>query len=181
MGHRVHKRMNDGNSTGIKQDRFRNSRFESNENGNYNNHYGGVTRADANTIGGAWAENRGRRGDMDWRQETPFENGKLDNWNHRQGWDEYYESRGRDDSGNFTGKGPRGYIRLDTRIHDDVCDVLTRDRNVDAGEVDVNVEGGVVTLTGKVEDRNMKRYAGQIIENLSGVKDVHNLLEFDRR
>ena len=74
-----------------------------------------------------------------------------------------------------------GYNRPDERIQDDVCDLLTRDRGLDTSEMDVNVENGVVTLTGKVEDRSMKRYAGRLIENISGVKDVQNLLEFDRQ
>ena len=84
MRQRVHRRMNDGNSTGIKQDRFRNSEFEYQGNNDHNVRYGGVTRADANTIGGAWAENRGRRGDV-LREDNPFENGNLHNWNRRQG------------------------------------------------------------------------------------------------
>ena len=196
MGQRAHRRTNDGNYSGIKQDKFRNSDFESdNREEERFNRFGGVSRATANTINGAWAENRGRRGDMNWREETPFENGKLHNWNRREGWDQYYEPRDREarryggslihnDYGALNGqrgKGPRGYARPDDRIFDDVCELLTRDRDIDAGQVDVKVENGIVTLTGKVEDRNMKRYAGQIVDHVSGVKDVHNLLEFDRR
>lgn len=189
MGQRVHKRMNDGNSSGIKQDKFRNSRFEFEE-GSYNQQFGGVSRATPNTLGGPWAENRGRRGD-DLRSDNPFENGKLYNWNRKEGWDEYYEPRDRGDrnhggsllhhdDGGQRGRGPRGYTRQDSRIMEDVCELLTSDRYVDAGNVEVKVESGVVTLTGKVEDRSMKRYAGQIVEKISGVKDIQNLLEINR-
>lgn len=129
---------------------------------NFNEEFGGVSRADGNTINGPWAENRGRRGDQ-LRLDNPFENGELSNWK------------------NFRGVGPRGYSRQDSRILEDVNDVLTRDREIDASEIDVNIESGVVTLTGKVEDRKTKRYAGHIIENISGVRDVQNLLEFDKR
>jgi hypothetical protein len=151
--------VNDGNYSGIKQDRFRNSEFETKA--PEQNRYEGVSRATANTINGPWAENRGRRGDQ-LRQDNPFENGKLYNWNH-------------------IGKGPRDYTRSDQRVHDDVCEILTRDKNVDASEVEVNVNSGVVTLTGKVEDRLMKKYTGKLVDNIPGVKDLHNLLEFDRR
>jgi hypothetical protein len=194
MGQRVHRRSNDGNYTGIKQDKFRNSAFEYEDNNP--RQYEGVSRATSNTINGKWAENRGRRGDDNSRFDNPFENGKLHNWNRRQGWDEYYEPRHREDrphggahlhhdfgdlQGSHQGRGPRGYVRQDSRIHDDVCELLTRDRELDAGQVDVSVQDGVVTLTGKVDDRDMKRYAGNIIDRIPGVRDIHNLLEFDRR
>lgn len=135
--------------------------------------FGGVSRATPNTINGKWAENRGRRGGEGPREGNPFENGKLYNWNHRQGWDEYFFK------GN-TGRGPRGYNRLDSRIHDDACEFLTRNREVDASRIDVTVESGVVTLSGKVENREMKKIAGRLVENIPGVKDLHNILELDR-
>lgn len=193
MGHKAHRKANDGNFTGLKQDKFRNSQFEYDE--RQFSRFEGVSRADANTINGPWAENRGRRGDQHWREQNPFENGKLRNWNRREGWDQFYEPRDRErrryggslihnDYGALEGekgKGPKGYMRPDERIFDDVCELLTRDRDIDASQIEVQVDKGVVTLTGKVEDRNMKRFAEQVIENVSGVKDVQNLLEFDRR
>jgi hypothetical protein len=39
------------------------------------------------------------------------------------------------------------------------------------------VSGGEVTLEGSVEDRRQKRMAEEAIENLTGVKDVHNRLK----
>jgi len=181
MGQRSHRKANDGFYTGIKQDKFRNSDFEYEDDSQFNR-FGGVSRATANTINGPWAENRGRRGDQKWREDNPFENGKLYNWNRREGWDEYYrEPRSRDAAQGQSGRGPRGYLRRDERIMDDVCELLTQDRDIDASQIDVKVEAGVVTLTGKVEDRNTKKYAGLVAERVSGVKDIHNLLEFDRR
>ncbi len=182
--------MNDGNSTGIKQDKFRNSRFEYEE-GTYNQQYGGVSVADSNTINGPWAENRGRRGPQDLRADNPFENGNLASWNRKTGWDEFYESRDRGDKkhggsllhhddGGQRGRGPRGYARPDSRIMDDICESLTQDRELNASEVEVKVESGVVTLTGKVENRSMKRHAGSIVDEISGVKDIHNLLEIGK-
>ncbi len=193
MGHRIHRKMNDGNANGLKLDKFRNSDFES-EAGDNRRRYEGVSKATPNTINGKWAENRGRRGDV-VREDNPFAEGKLHNWNHRQGWDEYYEERdkeSRNHGGSLLhhdfgalqgnrGKGPRGYTRQDSRIHDDVCELFTRDRSLDASQVEVSVEGGVVTLMGKVDDRDMKRYAGNLIDRIPGVRDVQNLLEFERR
>jgi hypothetical protein len=163
MAHRSHQ-----------EDKFRSSKYEREY-----DRFGGVSRATPNTINGPWAENRGRRGDQ-VRLENPFENGELSNWNRRDGWEEYYSSN-RDVRSQQRGKGPRGYIRPDARIFDDVCELLTRHREVDASEIEVKVEQGIVTLTGKVQDRNTKRFAGEISEQVSGVRDVFNLLEFDRR
>ena len=53
------RRVNDGDTTGIKQDKFRNSRFEYEENTEPSWYYGGVSRKSPNTLGGLSAENRG--------------------------------------------------------------------------------------------------------------------------
>lgn len=74
------------------------------------------------------------------------------------------------------GKGPQGYMRSDERIREMVCDYLTDDHHVDASNVEVTVKNGEVTLNGNVSDRQQKRRAEDIIENLSGVKDVINNL-----
>lgn len=191
MGQKVGKKMNDGNKSelGLKQDRFRNSEFEFEP--REVNRFGGVSRSSPNTINGPWAENRGRRGDQ-IRLDNPFENGELSNWNHRKGWGEGYEfsvQNIRRNGGSLIpqenlghrGKGPKGYVRADGKIFEEVCEILTRDRDIDASRIEVQVDDGIVTLTGKIEDRNMKRFAGQIVEHVSGVRDIQNLLEFDRR
>jgi len=41
----------------------------------------------------------------------------------------------------------------------------------------VKVTGGVVTLTGTVEDRNTKRMAEDLAESVSGVQEVQNQLK----
>ena len=78
--------------------------------------------------------------------------------------------------GRFTGYGPRGYQRSDERIREDVCERLTYYGELDAREIDIEVEDGEVTLTGMVEDRQAKRAAERIAETVSGVHDVHNQL-----
>ncbi len=77
---------------------------------------------------------------------------------------------------NFAGLGPRGYQRSDNRINEDVCDCLCDSADVDARNIDVVVANGEVTLNGSVSDRDQKRRAEDLIEHVSGVREVHNNL-----
>lgn len=77
----------------------------------------------------------------------------------------------------FLGKGPKGYKRSDDRIKEDVCETLLRDRRIDASDIEVNVKDAMVTLSGTVDNREAKRAAEMVIENLSGVDDVRNDLK----
>jgi len=77
-------------------------------------------------------------------------------------------------SGGHAGRGPKNYRRCDDRICEDVCQRLTDDPHVDASDIEVSVKEGEVTLTGTVQDRQMKRAAEDAIAELSGVRDVHN-------
>ena len=77
------------------------------------------------------------------------------------------------------GLGPRNYLRSDARIADDVIDRLTEDEQLDAREILVMVENGVVTLTGEVESRRMKHRAEDIAASAAGVLDVRNQLVVD--
>jgi hypothetical protein len=61
--------------------------------------------------------------------------------------------------GRFTGRGPKGYIRSDERIREDVSDRLEQHGEIDATEIEVRVSNGEVTLEGTVEDRRTKRMA----------------------
>jgi hypothetical protein len=76
----------------------------------------------------------------------------------------------------FAGRGPRGYTRSDARIHEDICEVLTRHPEIDATDIEVAVQNGVVTLNGTVADRYTKRLAGDVAELTLGVHDVENRL-----
>jgi osmotically-inducible protein OsmY len=87
-----------------------------------------------------------------------------------------HESETRANQGWFSGRGPRGYQRSDDRIREDVCDRLSDDPWVDASEVEVTVRAGEVTLAGNVRDRSDKRRVEDVIENVSGVREVHNNL-----
>ena len=65
----------------------------------------------------------------------------------QSGWRED-ERVGRSYGGPYRGRGPKGYIRSDERICEDVCDRLSDDPFVDAADVEVVVAGSEVTLTG---------------------------------
>jgi len=88
-----------------------------------------------------------------------------------------WESRQR---GPFSGKGPRGYVRSDERIREDVSDRLSDDDELDASDITVTVSKSEVTLEGSVPDRHSKRRAEDIAESVSGVTEVHNRLRANK-
>jgi hypothetical protein len=88
----------------------------------------------------------------------------------------YLNEREYKEQTNFVGYGPKGYQRSDDRIYEEVCETLMRNPHVDATNIGVKVEKGIVHLSGKVESRHMKKVAELIIEDLPGVQDVRNEL-----
>lgn len=89
-------------------------------------------------------------------------------------------------SGGYTDAGypglswtPPPETRHDDRIHDDVRDRLSLSEDVDASQIEVEVQAGSVTLTGSVENRHMKQLAGDIAEAVPGVSSVHNRLHVE--
>lgn len=78
--------------------------------------------------------------------------------------------------GPHTGRGPQGYQRSNESIQEEVCEILTRHGHVDASGITVEVSNGEVTLSGTVNSRQEKRMAEECLENLSGVRDIHNQL-----
>jgi len=79
------------------------------------------------------------------------------------------------------GKGPASYQRSDDRIREIICEALTEDDRIDATHIDVSVRNGEVTLSGTVDDRQMKRFAEDAVENISGVRDVQNQIRVGGR
>ena len=78
---------------------------------------------------------------------------------------------------NFGGRGPKGYKRSDERLKEEVCDRLTDHSFLDASEIEVNVEGGHVTLTGTVDSRRTKRMAEDALEGIRGISDISNQIK----
>ena len=77
-------------------------------------------------------------------------------------------------SGPHAGRGPRGYQRSDERIREDVCERMCDCGELDASDVEVRVSNGEVTLLGSVHDRQDKRLAEDLTDQVSGVREVHN-------
>jgi osmotically-inducible protein OsmY len=79
-------------------------------------------------------------------------------------------------TGPHTGRGPKGYKRSDDRIIEDASQRLEHDGHVDASDIEVTADNGVIHLRGVVPDRAMKRRAEQCVETVYGVRDVMNEL-----
>lgn len=84
-------------------------------------------------------------------------------------------------SGGHRGRGPKGYVRSDERIREDVNDRLTYDPDVDASDIEVSVKDCDVTLNGTVASRHEKRRAEDCAESIRGVRDVQNNLRIEPR
>jgi len=74
------------------------------------------------------------------------------------------------------GKGPRSYQRNDDRILEDINQRMCDNPQLDASDIEVTVNNGDVVLIGTVEDRDSKKLAAEIGEEVSGVKNVENRL-----
>lgn len=115
-----------------------------------------------------------RRDEMDARDlPTP----QRYRFNH-QASDSFYQPQGRfSDEKTHRGKGPKNFRRSDERILEDVCEYLEDDGRIDASEIEVNINQGVITLTGPIESRKMKKFIENQVDHCRGVRDVRNNLE----
>ncbi len=83
--------------------------------------------------------------------------------------------------GPFVGRGPKGYKRSDERIREDVCDAIARQGFIDASDVEVFTDAGVVRLVGTVALRRDKRALEHLIERIAGVDEIRNELRVSPR
>jgi osmotically-inducible protein OsmY len=130
---------------------------------------------------------RRRQGSLQAEHRDRFlRRGESDKLYSRSGDAPYEQWRGEDapdqdrSAGPYAGRGPKGYRRSDERIHEDVCERLTEHPAVDASDIEVAVNDGDVTLTGRVESRSVKHLTEVMVETVSGVKEVHNQLRVAR-
>lgn len=117
--------------------------------------------------------------DAKWKNSRRAEHYNNDHFGYGsrdRAWDKHLDNR-REDERNHFGKGPKGYQRSNQRIREDACEALTRSPHIDATEIELNVEDGIVTLTGTVESRRIKKEAERVVETVLGVEDVVNLLK----
>jgi hypothetical protein len=82
--------------------------------------------------------------------------------------------------GPYAGRGPKGYKRNDQQIIEEACQRLERDGEVDASEIEVTAEDGIIRLRGSVPDRRTKRRAEECVESIYGARDVMNELRVAR-
>ena len=97
-------------------------------------------------------------------------------WTGRPASRYYWQDRDRFQGTSYAGRGPRGYQRTDDRIREDVCDRLTDDPRIDASDIEVHVKGGELTIAGSVRTRDEKRFAEDLAERVTGVREVNNNL-----
>lgn len=104
------------------------------------------------------------------------------NWHHpgvsgkSQSGDTWVNDKEYHDQVDFVGYGPKSYTRSDDRIYEEVCEALMKHREVDATNIGVLVDHGIVHLTGRVQTKKMKNIAEFVSEDLPGVKAVRNEL-----
>jgi osmotically-inducible protein OsmY len=155
---------NHGNRNYGNQDdsRYRNSGHGYNQDRNQNM-YGGDTRNYGNANQGGF--------DRNWWDKTKS---KVSSWFDSD--DDNNNDRNRGNTASHRGKGPSDYRRSQDRIREDICDRLTDDDHVDASRVRVSIENDVVILSGTVNSREEKRRAEDLVESISGVRDVENRL-----
>jgi hypothetical protein len=75
-----------------------------------------------------------------------------------------------------SGKGPKGYVRSDERLKEDISEKLMRDHAIDASDISIEAKNGAVTLTGSIDNRQLKHYVEDLVENCPGVRDIDNRL-----
>ena len=79
------------------------------------------------------------------------------------------------------GKGPRGYVRSDERIYEDVCEALMRNDELDASGVDVSVKAGKVVLKGTVSSQWAVYEMEKVARACPGVKEIENRLQAPKK
>lgn len=80
-------------------------------------------------------------------------------------------------TGKYSGKGPRNYRRSSERIQEEICQLMTKDRALDASFIDVEVIGDEVHLAGYVDSRLSRWRAEDISAEVPGVTKVINQLK----
>lgn len=80
--------------------------------------------------------------------------------------------------GNSSGNDSRSsdQIQSDAAITNQINRVFVKDKGIPAVDIKVSTFQGVVTLKGKVSNRNTKTRAISIAKSIKGVKKVHSLL-----
>jgi osmotically-inducible protein OsmY len=79
-------------------------------------------------------------------------------------------------AGPYSGRGPKGYRRSDQQLVEEASQRLERDGHIDATDIEVRANDGVIELEGSVNTRAEKRRAEACVESIYGLRDVMNRL-----
>ena len=74
---------------------------------------------------------------------------------------------------------PKGYVRSDDRIYEDVCEKLSHS-GLDVSEVSVSVAQAKVTLEGTVKSRRVKHAIEDCVDDCTGISDIDNRITVQR-
>ena len=97
-------------------------------------------------------------------------------WGEEQFRAERREEQGR----RQTNSGPKSRRKSDESLRQEIREILTADPELEATDIEVEVEGGAVTLRGAVVDPDARLLAEELVESLAGVREVHNRLRVER-
>ena len=128
---------------------------------------GGAAADQSDRFGGATSGARGQEG---------FGNPGENTWGEERFRDERQEEQGR----RQTNSGPRSRRKPDESLRQEIREILTADPELEVTDIEVEVEGGAVTLRGAVADSDARLLAEELVESLSGVREVHNRLRVER-
>jgi len=70
--------------------------------------------------------------------------------------------------------------RPDAQLAQELQEILTKDPEPASTEIEVEVEGGAVTLRGVVDSSDARLLAEELVESVTGVREVHNNLKVSR-
>jgi osmotically-inducible protein OsmY len=94
------------------------------------------------------------------------------------GWAELHNLPDRRKPGSTQrGPGPHFHRRTDDKIREEVWELLTNNADLDASDMELHVEGGEVTLTGTVDSRDARWLAEDLVNSVTGVREVNNRLK----
>lgn len=73
---------------------------------------------------------------------------------------------------NYSGRGPKNHHRSDDSLREEISEQLMRSPDIDASELEVEVKGGDVTISGNIPTRQMKHWTEDLVEDIRGVKNL---------